>query len=171
MNQGLIVDVYIPTVSPISEGVAAHKYLGSFILPSSIHGGFSTEENSDLRALFSNYLPEKSTVIIRIKGYIIIPTDDPTEIRFKIRVTDGIRIWLNNELIIDDWKVANVRTIESNVSYPLKRFEPYPIMILWFSNNRILEISDMDKPANYHKYSSGEKNKYNFIPLHYFWTE
>lgn len=62
----------------------------------------------------------------------------PGRYQFTARVDDGVRVWVGGQLVIDDWRIQSLRTVEGVVEVA---GGPTPVVVEYFENDGHAEIA------------------------------
>lgn len=89
-----------------------------------INGPFSYRTDHELGAGF----PQQN-VSGRFSAWLVVPTEG--KYKFYLDANDGVRIWLNGELIHEDWDAHAIGEMIGEFELPARRV---PLFVEWYNN-------------------------------------
>jgi len=91
--------------------------------------------DSEINFNWGNNRPDSAigydNFVVRWTGYILIPTDG--DYKFSTTTDDGVRLWIDDQLIINDWGVFAAKTLVSSAQ-PLIGGRQYRVRLEYFEN-------------------------------------
>lgn len=129
----------------IGSGLQAEYYNGTNFLQKA-HSRIDKEIN--FYHLYQSPAPgvNQDFYSIRWTGYLYPPTTG--RYKLSIRVDDGVRVWLDDQVILDQWKLQDITTYTGELALTAERF--YKIKIEYYNGplHGVLQLLWQTPPAN-----------------------